>query len=219
MFTQKGFEHENALSFAVPFTGFSTLDFISCFTSAYVFLENIPLRGGDGRCAQSRGEGCNSCGNCETSNPMRGLEPYHFLFDTMCGRSSLRLHFDGASSEMQKLIGETEENGCGTDYTTDFLFGFAGYEYRKLTAAGGFEAEIAASIDAGRPIIAKVRGGGGRFRVITGYEGDALICPNFINAQQKLDTAPTYHELDTLYIVGKKTEPRYTLKDGLERII
>lgn len=100
----------------------------------------------------------------------------------------------------------------------DFLFGFSGYEYRKQTASDGFKAAITASIDMGKPVIAKVKQGGGRFRVITGYDGDTLICPDFAGAQKKPQGAPTYEELDTLYIVGDKIEPCYTLKDGLERI-
>lgn len=209
---------KNQLDFRIPFTGFSKLDFISCFTSTYVFLENIPVRGGDGKCANSRGEGCNGCGNCETSNPLRDLEPYYFLFDTMSGRSSLRQCFDGEPSEMQKRVGETWEEDCGTDYTVDFLFGFVGYEYRKLTEQAVFRDEIISSIDEGKPVIVKVKSGEGRFRVITGYDGDKLICPNFVNAQKRPEKAPSYEELDVLYRVGVKIAPRYTLLDGLRRI-
>jgi hypothetical protein len=189
---------KNQLHFNIPFTGFSDLDFISCFTSIYIYLEGITLRGGDGRCAQSRGEGCNSCGNCETSNPMRDLEPLHFLFDTMNGRSVLRCRFDGEPTEMQERIGETKAEGCGTNYTIDFLFGFAGYAYQKRTAADNFKEAVIASVDAGNPIIARVRGHNGRFRVITGYDGDTLICPDFINSQKKPASAPVYAELDML---------------------
>ena len=209
---------KNQLQLNVPFTGFTNLDFISCFTSIYVYFEKIPLRGGDGRCVQSRGEGCNNCGNCGTSNPIRDLEPYHFLFDTMSGQSALRLRFDGEPTEMQKLIGETNEEGCGTDYTVDFLFGFAGYEYQKLTAADSFKEAIIASIDKGNPVIARVSGNNGRFRVITGYDNDTLICPSFINAQNKPGGAPSYNDLNTLYIIGDKITPCYGVLDGLKRI-
>jgi hypothetical protein len=140
------------------------------------------------------------------------------VFDTMCGRSSLRCRFDGEPTEMQTWIGETEAGSCGTDTTVDFLFGFAGYAYDKLTAPEAFRPAIVASIDAGRPVIAKVKSGEGRFRVITGYDGDALICPDYTNAQRKPQGAPSYEELDLLYIIGDKVQPRYTLKDGLERI-
>lgn len=209
---------KNAIPFTVPFTGSAKLDFISCFASTYVYLEKIPLRSGNDKCAQYRGENCVSCGNCENSDPTYDLQPYYFLFDTMSGRSSLRLRFNGEQTEIQRHIGATAEDGCGTDYTFDFLFGFVGYEYKKLTATDSFKTAIVASVDAGNPVIAKVNGNNGRFRVITGYDGDELICPNFTNAQQRPDTTPSYDELDSLYIIGEKTIPRYTVKDGLRRI-
>jgi len=46
-----------------------------------------------------------------------------------------------------------------------------------------------------------------------------MICPDFTNAQRKPEHAPAYDELDALYIIGEKTEPRYTLMDGLKRIL
>jgi hypothetical protein len=207
---------KNELAFNVPFSGFTTTNFINCFASTYMFLEEIT---GDDEyeCKKRNGQPCDGCGNCRNSTA--GVqEDLFFLFDTMCGRSSLRCRYDGEPSEMQKLIGETEADGCGTDYTVEFLFGFAGYEYCKLTVPDESRAAIMASIDAGKPVIAKVRAGEGRFRVITGYDGGALICPDYTNAQRKPQGAPSYDELDMLYIIGDKVKPRYTLKDGLERI-
>jgi len=184
-----------------------------------MFLENIDIGGSDYACRQLDGKGCNSCGNCAAGGgtPISRQEKYFFLFDTMCGRSSLRCRFDGELTEMQKRIGETDPNRCDPDETIDFLFGFAGYEYHKIT--GDFEAEIIASIDVGRPVIAKVKAGEWRFRVITGYDGKKLLCPSFINAQNPPKKAPKYNELEALYVVGDKIEPRYTLKDGLRRIV
>ncbi len=210
----------NELTFKVPFSGFCGTTFINCFASTYMFLEDIAAGDSDYECKQLDGESCNSCGNCSDggNTPISTQESYFFLFDTMCGRSSLRCRFDGKPTEMQKMIGETDFYDGGTDNNVDFLFGFAGYEFRRLTDPAVFKGEIVASIDAGRPVIAKVRTGQGRFRVITGYDGDSLICPDFTNAQQKPEGAPSYDELDTLYITGRKTAPRYTLIDGLNRI-
>ena len=67
-------------------------------------------------------------------------------------------------------------------------------------------------------MIAKVKTGEGRFRVITGYDGDGLICPDFANAQERPEGAPTYAELDSIYTIGGKTTPRYGFIDGLKRI-
>jgi hypothetical protein len=100
----------------------------------------------------------------------------------------------------------------------EFLFGFICYEYRKAIDSAGFKADIAASIDAGRPVIVKVKSGKGLFRVITGYDGDSLINPDYSNAQNKPEGMLEYDVLEALYIIGEKIEPRYTLKDSLERI-
>ena len=206
----------NELTFRVPFSGFTTVDFINCFTSTYMFLENIA--GNDEYdCKKKNGAQCDGCGNCRNSNANLQEQKF-FLFDTVCGRSALRCRFDGEPTEMQKLIGETEADGCGTDYTVDFLFGFAGYAYQKLTDVSAFIPAMIASIDAGKPVIAKVKSGAGRFRVIIGYDGNAMICPDYSGAQEKPEGLPAWGDVDALYVVGDKTKPLYTLKDGLERV-
>jgi len=148
----------------------------------------------------------------------------------MSGNSAIRGHFDGKSTEAQKLVGDTAEegHGCGSDFMVDFLFGYAGYDYRKCTDAAAFKAEIIAAINAGKPVIAKVKSGSPRFYLINGYDGDALICPDFTNKRWNFvkngwetigpDGPPTYDAIDTLYIFGDKTARRYTLKDGLQNI-
>jgi len=183
-----------SLDFNVYFNEFAFLDFFNCFISAYMYLEG--------------------------KKDEQEHDQYFRLFHTMCGHSSLRRRFDGEPTRMQELIGDCETVGysCGTDYTVDFLFGFCGYEYRKCTNAISFKNEITASIDKGRPVIAMAKTGNGRFRVITGYDGDALIDPDYGNVQDKPHNALTYDEIESLYIFGDKIAPRYTLKDGLERI-
>ena len=191
------------------------MTFINCFASTYMFLEGVAAGGGTDYACSQRDQGeCIGCGNCgETPAAMQ--ERYYFLFDTMCGQSSLRCRFDGQPTEMDKWIGGSEG---GTDDNVSFLFGFAGYAYRKQTDPAAWKEEITASIDAGKPVIARVKTGEGRFRVVSGYEGDALLCPKSNSAQCKPSGAPSYDELDALYIIGDKIEPRYTLLDGLKRI-
>ena len=145
------------------------------------------------------------------------VERYFFVFDTVCGRSSLRWRFDGTPTQMQLLISGAAYDD-GTDDTADFLFGYAGYEYRQITDPAVFQDEIKKSIDRGRPVIAKAREGGARFRVITGYDGGTSICPDYGNAQDKPEGAPSLDELEIHYIIGNKTAPRYTFLDGLKRI-
>jgi len=185
-----------------------------------MFLENKTVGGSDYACRQLDGESCNSCGNCGQGGgtPISRQEKFFFLFDTMCGRSALRCRFDGEPTAMQKMIGETDFYDGGTENNIDFLFGFAGWEFRTLTDSATFKKEIVAAIDAGKPVLAKVKTGNARFRVITGYDDDTLICPDFTNAQQKPTAAPAYDELDVLYVIGNKIAPRYTLIDGLKRI-
>ncbi len=201
---------KNELEFKVKFSGYCGTSFINCFTSTYIFLEKINSRHKDGdSCEKSQCDDCGSCGKDEG---------YFFLFDTMCGHSSLRCRFDGELTMMDKMINDENFYDGGSDNNVDFLFGFAGYEYRKLTDAAKFKDEIMASVEAGKPVIAKIKAGDDPFRVLIGYDDDALICPDFSMAQQKPEIAPTYDELDTLYIIGNKTDPLYTLLDGLKRI-
>lgn len=211
---------KNELYFSVPFSGYCGTTFINCFASTYMFLEDITTSHSDYECKQMEGEPCNSCGNCGKGGytPISKQECYFFLFDTMCGRSSLRCRFDGEPTEMEMMIGDSNFYEGGTDNNVDFLFGFAGYEYQIITDSTTFQDKIVSSIDLGKPVIVKVNSGNDRFRVITGYDGDMLICPDFTNAQEKPEGAPSYDEINTIYIVGNKIAPRYTLIDGLKRI-
>lgn len=206
------------LTFKIPFSGFAGTTFINCFTSTYLYLEGIEISGPNEYPCSLRETGrCNRCGNCGKT-AVAQQERYFHLFDTVCGRSSLRCRFDGEPTEMQKLIGETEFDGEGTDDTAAFLFGYAGYEYRKLSVPSVFREEITASIDCGKPVIVKLNEKNGCFRVITGYDGDALLCPDFGNAQEKPEGTPAWEELAAIYIIGDKISPRYTFLDGLKRI-
>ena len=177
--------------FDVPFSGFAGTSFINCFTSTYLFLENIS-------------------GSAQ--------ERYFFFFDTMCGRSSLRCHYNNWLTPMQKMICDLDFYDGGSDNNIDFLFGLTGYEYHKLTEITEFNAAVASSIDAGRPVIAKVKTGKWRYRVITGYDDNALICPDYNGAQDKPEQVPAYEEIDALYIFGEKTKQRFIVLDGLKRI-
>ena len=98
-----------------------------------------------------------------------------------CG-SSIRRRFDGSPTDMQILIGDTDEEGrgCGTDFTVDFLFSYTGYEDHPCVDAGAFKEKTVESIDAGKPVITKVKSGQPRFYLITAYRLDALIVPRVI---------------------------------------
>ena len=202
---------KKSLNFNVPFVGFTSTDIYSCLASVYVHLEKL-AGSDDYDCEQKRGQPCNGCGNCADSTE-KVLEKVYFLFDTMSGRSSLRNRYDGAKTEIDTAI----DDGGGSDDTVEFLLGFAGYEYHKITLPSEFKEAIVASIDAEKPVIAKVKDGRARFRVITGYDGNAIIEADYAGAQRK--PQPTsYDEIDALYVLCAKVKPLYTLIDGLKRI-
>jgi len=222
---------KNQLDFKVPFVAsWGHLNFICCFTSVFMFIEELDISGITNYPCPPRNNGmpCHGCGNVRKGKcdgaALNKVSPYCFLFDTMTGHSSLHDRYDGEPNEMQKLIGDVAGNSsCATDHTVDFLFGFTGYGYRTITDAARFKDEIIASIDAGMPVLAEGNPGegrGGRFHVITGYDGSELICPadDYFYKQARPDGPPIYNELVALYIFGEKAAPRYTLKDGLENI-
>jgi hypothetical protein len=189
------------IDFNIPFCGFAGTNFVNCFASTYMYLEGV--------------------GSGDANDKYGDYNQYFCLFDTMCGRSALRRRFVDEPTEMQTLIeGKVEDlyGICGTDDTVDFLFGFAGYEYRKLTDSKDFMDAIRTSIDASKPVIAKVKTGKGLFRVITGYDGKKLLGPDYKHAHHQPKKPPKHDELDALYIIGDKVAPRYMLADALGRI-
>jgi len=217
---------KKVFDFNVPFSTMSNLKFTNCLAAAYVFLENIDLTEEfNTMCNPKKPEqGCSGCSvtNCKKATAINHVVSYLCLLETLSGSNSIRCRYDGELTEMEKLIvGIKEQNNkssCGTDYTVDFLFGFIGYDYRKCTYNTLFKNEIVAAIDAGKPVIAEVKSGIGRFHLITGYDGDALICPDYGRTPGKPDGPPSYDDLVTLYVIGEKIAPRYTLIDGLNRI-
>ncbi len=205
------------LDYHAPFSEFAKLNFVNCFSSAYMFCEG--MKGEDDYdCKKRRGEACDGCGRCRKSS--FGLqEDVFFWFDTLCGRSSLRQNFEGTPTEMQSRLGETAESGMGERETVDFLFGLAGYEYKEITEPREFESAVRDFIDAGRPLIADTGDGEGRFRVISGYESDTPVCPDFQKAQKPPEKPLAYADIRRLFAFVKKIDARYGLKDGLKRVV
>jgi len=203
------------LNFSVPFTGFSDLDFISVLSSVTLYLENVSISN-EYECIKASDGNCNGCGNCKKT--MHGLqEQVYFLLDTMCGRSSLRCRFDGTPTAVQEWI--DEKDGCGSADNIDFLFGFIGYEYRTVTDSSAFADEIRRSVENNRPVIARVTGSHGRFRVIIGHDGENLLEPDYSGAQNLSGSSITCAEILEIYCIGNKVSPRFNEKDGLERIV
>ena len=203
-----------SLPFNIPFTGFSDLDFISVLSSVTLYLEGVT--GSDTYdCPKEAAGSCTGCGNCRNSLHTTHEQTY-FLLDTMCGRSSLRCRFDDTPTEMQNWI--DEKDGCGSSDNIDFLFGFIGYDYRIVVDKAAFADEITRSIEQNHPVIARVSGSHGRFRVITGQDGDRLLEPDYKGAQNLPEQSITYAEIERLYSIGEKIPRRFTETDGLKRI-
>ena len=84
---------KKSLDFKVPFLpGWGDFNFFNCFTSAYVFVENLDISGiVDYPCPpRNNGLPCHGCGNirkgkCEYA-ALNKVSPYAFLFETMSGR-------------------------------------------------------------------------------------------------------------------------------------
>jgi len=192
------------IRFDYPFTGFNNLTFINCFASMYMFLEQI--KGVDEYdCPVKEGKNCNGCGNCNNSTSKK-QENYYFLFDTLSGRSSIRLNFE-----------DTTDHIDNTDDTIEWLLGFTGYQYRK--AESDLAGEIRSSIASDKPILARMKeGSNGRFRVITGYNGDSLLMAEPTAAQDRPDRAPALDEIECTYAITGKSKPKYLLVDGFRRI-
>lgn len=207
------------IDFTVPFSGFASTTFINCFTSVYMYFESMDSQVEKMTfCNEWENGQCNSCGNCATKPPSL-QERYFFLFDTMCGRSSLRCRFDGTSTEMEKLINNSgwDDDG-GSANNIDFLFGLTGYRYHTATDADVFKSEIAASISMNKPVIAKLKKNIVPFAVITGIDEDKIICPDFKHAQKSPDPVVTYDSIEALYLIDSRAAPKYSLIDGLKRI-
>ena len=214
---------KNQIGFNIQFSNLWRQSFPNCFAGVYVYLEKLncdmpkKCRGGE-----------NMCFGCACADDPDPQSVYYTLFDTMCGRSALHLRFDGMPTEMAIKIGDGDGAGgwsgnCGTDYTVDFIFGLAGYEYQKISRGGLFKSAIESTIGAGKPAIAELASDGGAFRVITGFDADAYFSTYYYsdqgnNTQEKRTDTIGYDDIKTLYIIGGKTTPRYTLKDGLQRI-
>lgn len=196
------------LNFPYPFSFFRGIDFTNCFTSLYMYLEKIPGKN-DHDCAHNRNEPCDGCRNCDGSLHEKQQRLF-FLFDTVSGRSVTVWGWGNKPTPIHREIYDTDD-------MVDFLFGYAGYGYTKHI--DGFIEKIRASIDSGIPVLARMKDSGhNTFRVITGYDGDALMQAKPFGGQKIPEEQPSPGEIDSIYVIIGKTDRKYTLLDGLKRI-
>ncbi|MCL2741835.1 MAG: hypothetical protein FWE70_06975, partial [Oscillospiraceae bacterium] len=180
------------IAFDVPLSGFAGATFLNCFTSVYLFLEGIP----HGR-----------------------HERHFFTFGTLCGHTSLRFRYGGEPTAMERLLCVRDFYDCGGDAAVDYLFGLAGYDFGQMVDPADFKGEIESMVDAGRPVIVGTKAANDQYRIITGYDGEMLLSPEYKGAQRPPENPPTYDEIEVLYVFGGKAEPRYGLPDGLRQIV
>lgn len=194
------------IRFIYPFSGYSDLDFINCFTSTYMCIEGYD--GTEDCYCGSKLKVCNSCSDCKASVGKKQEELF-FYFGTMTGHNSQRESFNG-QNEMQKMLN-------GTDELISFTMKLAGYQYEKVTK--NFKEAICKSINADKPVLARMKNTDrGSFRVISGYDDDTLICPDPSCAQCKPDRAPSYDEIENIYVITGKMNPTIGMKDCFQQI-
>ena len=203
---------KQTLSFTSPFWQWGGLGFGNCYAAVYMYLQDIADE--SIVCRAKEGKGCNDCGNCS--------DTLNNLFATIAGQWTTRQSWSGENTAAQNI--NDEEYGSAsspTEKLVDFIIGFTGYEYEKVSE--NFKKNIIASIDANTPIIAKLKNDkllcdlGKGYRVIIGYDEDKLFEPNYTPAADLKDTI-TYDEIEYLYIFGKKIPQRYTFLDFLKMI-
>lgn len=182
------------LDFNIPFTGFSHLDFLSSSAAVHTYFTypDAPTEYKNGW-------------NYRIA-PDAMQEDWYFTLGTMSGHNSLMENFD-------KSI---KKPNTDTDYC-DFCMKFFGYRYS--VAEADFKAALKASIDDGNPAIALLnkRGPGRNCAVLIGYDENSPISADAGGAQGE-NLAPTYDDIEKLYVITEMGEPEHTLLDCLKNI-
>jgi len=223
---------KNNLNFKIPFWQHGGLHFHNCYACTYAFMQGMDAGNLSYDCRAKKGNGCNDCGNCKKSlTPI--IEKLNMLFSTMDGMAVTRQSWSGELTGIQKELAEKfgargkiatfDLTGKVTDSFADYIIRFTGYEYKKICKE--FKETIIASIDMNKPIIAEIKEPNAEnhqpYRVITGYDEDFLIEPDYKPAANELKTIE-YRDIECLYVFGEKIPQRYTFLEilkGIEKIM
>lgn len=157
--------------------------FIANFAAAYIYIDKLPEKNID------------------------GLDE---AFLTFCGIPLIRNDYQNSMTEAKKLSG-ADGSYFASEHNVDFLFGYTGYEYDKITEKAKFNNIIKKSINEEKPVLAKIKSAG--YCIISGYDDDNFISTNYNKQALNAET------IEHIYIFGNKTEPRYRLKDALKRVL
>jgi len=205
---------KKTLEFKFPFYRFAGLDFYNCYASVYLFLQGSTVSNVDYYCQAMEKKGCNECWECADSLQEKS-ERLNQLFGMIFDGSwtTQRRSFSGTQTKIQKELAEKYDDFEGKIASeVDFLAGFTGYSYEKITVE--FKENIVSAINADVPVIAKVKDSE-TFRVIIGYEDDALIEPDYrpIEHLPTIDDLLSYEKIEYLCIFKEKIQPKYTFSD------
>ena len=198
------------LDFKSPFWKWGGLGFFNCYAAVYMYFQGAPK---DIFCSAKEGKGCNDCSNCS--------DTLNNLFATIQGQWTTRQSWSGEKTKIQKEIDEEfGSSNNASDKLVDFIIGFTGYDYKKIDK--GLNENIVASINEGRPVIAKLKDDqlscvGKGYRIIIGYDADTLLEPDYKPAVD-YKGAINYDEIEFLYIFGEKIPQKYTFIDFLKVI-
>ena len=170
-----------------------------------MFLEGMSAEKVDYHCCKQEKGDCYGCRHnaCRKTgfSPARIHEVLYHTFETLSGTNSA-IKACGRESKISKAIRDT-------DGTIDFILKYTGYAYEKHT--DDFAAQIAKSIDAGGPVLARLKDD--HFRILTGYDGES-----FLAVETPGNRPLAAKELDSIYVIAGKTERTYLLTDALKRI-
>jgi len=210
---------KKVLAFKFPFYRFAGLDFYNCYASVYLFLQGAMASNSDYYCQAMEKKRCNECWNCADSLQEKS-ERLNQLFGMIFDGSwtTQRNSWSGEQTSIQReLAAKYSDFESKVASEMEFLAGFTGYSYERIAGAGVFKESVVAAIDAGKPVIAKVRADES-FRVIMGYDGDVLIEPDYrpIEHPPGANDSITYDSIDYLYVIGEKVEQKYTFVDVLK---
>lgn len=176
------------INFIVPFTAFARHSFLSDFAAVHTYITEVM-----------------PTGTCD-KNLGWIQENNYFLFGTLSGSNSFLQNME-----------QTRKDPCEVLETMDFCMQFCGYSYQIVTE--NMKEAVAASIDTGYPVIAKMKTDEyGACRVLIGYDEDKVIIPEATKEQRPPLSAPSYEEMECLYVITGREQASKTLLDGLKNI-
>ena len=197
------------LDFKYPFWQWGGLGFYNCYAAVYMYLQGLNNEAIG--CNAKKGNDCNSCSDCS--------EKIVNLFETIAGQTTVRQSYSGEKTKIQnELEAELGNSSNSSDKLVDFIIGFTGYDYSKVT--GEITESVTSSIDIGKPVLAKLKndnwaGDAAKgYRIITGYDGDVFLGPDYSPAADLL-LSPSCDEIKCIYVFGEQTSPKHTFLDLL----